>query len=106
MELKTPETVKEVVEIVYTWNAGMTLDVIIDSAKGDYIKDEGNFFHVHLAAKPLISNPEVMAGEEDLTIYKTTLASIISRKRTLRMPNAEEVREFQKTLAPMPKLVQ
>lgn len=106
MEIKAPDIVKEVVEISYTWDAGMSLDLMIDESVGDYAKDNGDSIHVHLAAKPLMTNPGEKAGEEDIVIYKRTLANVITRKRKLRMPSPEEIFEMQQITHPMVPRVQ
>lgn len=106
MEIKTPDIVKEVVEISYTWDAGMSLDLLIDESAGDWFKDLGESIHVHLAAKPLLTNPEEKAGEENIVIYKRTLANVITRKRRLRQATPDEVFEMNKVLYPTPPRIQ
>lgn len=95
MEIRTPDNTREVIDITYTWNAGMTLDLRIDEMQGDYVKDAGESLHIHLSGKPSPNNPDVMSGAEDIVIYKSTLANIISRTVTLRKATPEEMKSLQ-----------
>jgi hypothetical protein len=106
MEIKTPDAVREIKEVSYTWDAGMSLELLIDETAGDSITDMGECFQVRLAAKPLISNPDEKTGAEDVLIYKRTLASVITRTRSLRVPTPEEIFDLQQTLHPMVPRVQ
>jgi hypothetical protein len=94
MEIITPDAIREIVTLTYTWNAGMSLDLHIDEVAGDYIKDMGDSLHIHMAAKPSFNNSGEMMGEEDVVIYKSTLASIITRRVKIRLASLDELEEL------------
>lgn len=98
MEVKPVEIVREIEEYDFTFDAGMSLPVLIDETAGDVIKELPDRFVIDLTAKPSLLKPEEMMQPEKVTIFKTSLAVLHQRTRLFRHPTPEEQFEFEKTL--------
>lgn len=105
MEIKPVEIFKEVEEYDFTFNAGMSLPVLIDEEAGDVVKELPDRFTIDLTAKPSFIKPDEMMQPETVTIYKTGLAVVHKRTRLLRQASPEEKFEFQQTLHTLGKSV-
>lgn len=105
MDLKPVEVFKEVEEYDFTFNAGMSLPVIIDESAGDSLKELPDRFVISLTAKPSLLKPEEMMQPERVTVFKSTLAVLHQRTRHFRLPSPDETFEFQKTLHDLGKSI-
>lgn len=106
MELVEPVASKVVLEYEFTFTSGMALPLVVDESTGDSCIELADRYEIHMAPKPSTMDPEEMLDEEDVTVYKRVLASVIVRKRTIKLPTAEEQFEFQKFVHDMAKGVQ
>lgn len=98
MEVKSKDTTRELHELEYTFTSGAVLPLMVDMEAGDTVEDKPDVIYIKLVAKPSISNPEELLAAETITIFKSSLAAIQSRVRTLRLPTIEEKEEIKRLI--------
>jgi hypothetical protein len=106
MIVNTPETKYLVDDYDFTFMNGMMLPVTVNERVGDTIQFFDTAVVVHLAAKPSMNDPKIALPAEDITIYKTHLATQQHRIREVVALAPEQQHEWAKTLKEISKTVQ
>lgn len=101
MEIKDPVAKRKIVDYEFNFISGAMLPVAVDAEAGDYVRDNGDHYCVYLAAKPSTILPDEIVDEEEVTIFKANLGSVIKRKRTIAEATAEEKQEYKKFIHKM-----
>lgn len=106
MELNEVVNTKQVLEYEFTFTSGMALPVTIDESLGDTVLELADRYEIHMAAKPSPMDSEVMFDEEDVTVYKRVLASVLVRKRTVQLATLDQKLAFKQFIHDAAKGVQ
>lgn len=106
MEFKEPIKEYPVTEYDFAFTGGGRLPIILDEAKGDYIRDLGDLFIVELSEKPNILDPDHPIPAKHYTIFKRNVNAFTKETRMHREPTQEELFNMQKTLHDLAKGIQ
>lgn len=103
MEVEPTEQFKEVIDWDFTFNNNYRLPISIDEGVGDSVAELPDRYVVTLAEKPSLSDPEDLMPAEIATVFKSSLLTVVVRKRKQRIPTAEEQLNLRKFIHKVPK---
>jgi hypothetical protein len=78
----------------------------LDLSAGDTISQSDTHYHLTLSEKPNILDPDILLPSEHISIAKSAIAVLITRKRKQLLPTPEQQFNFKKTLHALAKGVQ
>jgi hypothetical protein len=99
-------TPKLIDEFDILFESGLPMPITIDREAGDTIDmSDPNIAIFTKAAKPSLSNPDVMIPAEEITVFMRHVLTVTHRAREVYPPTPEEKDAFR-SLHRMPDLVQ
>ena len=106
MIVNTPESKYLVDDYDFYFVNGMMMPFAINERVGDTIQFFAEAVVIHLAAKPSMNDPKITLPAEDITIFKTHLATQHHRIREVVALAPEQQHEWAKTMKELTKTIQ
>lgn len=97
---------KEVEDYDFSLVSGVRLPLTIDKSAGDSVTETDTHYVLYLSEKPGLDPSDGLLPSEHISVVKSAIAVLITRKRKQRLPTAEEQFSLRDTLHQLAKGIQ
>ena len=103
MHVNPPDPTRTVKDLDFNFNTGQFMGITLDETYGDWFEETDTLIKIHMGKRPSTSKVGEFTPEEDIEVFKRSLAfkTVRSRQLVVRTPEQEE--EWKQTLMEMSK---